>query len=681
MALRDFRGARLRHLAHGRPRVAFALAAVAVYLAAGISATWPAVLHARSAFLSGGAPGHGEAAAGDHLQTLYHWWLVGHQLEHGHAPWLDPYSFRPEAAAQPNYPGWPFGFVFWPLSAAFGSVVGWNLVQLLIYVLAGLVTCAWLRELGLPRAPALAGGVAFAIAPYRVQQSVGHLLGPISIMLPLSLWAFERARRGRIWWLALSGAALVSIPLSGQVHLALGAIPFFLAYVAVRLRDRWACVPIHIRRLAAGGVGAIVAAIGAGVLVQQTVIAGSTQSSGRSLHEVSVYSARVGDFFARNVDHARSEQYVYLGWATPLLALAGLALLLRARRMGLGLLLAAGAAVPVLLALGTHLPTYAALWHALPPFRFPRVPERLLPIACLCIAALVAFALARASALVVLLAVALLFVDLHARVYGRSSPGHPVRLAAPAGRLLELPVFDPGIHYGSVYLWYDTVALRQRPGGYSTTAPLAAKALMRRIERLNCGDWSDHTSSLLHRLGVTAIQLHLGLFVRSSAVPNRSYFAWRGLVTHGWGLEKVDGPVWTFLRGAARLHGHALLAPSTSSPVFCQGWYGNTGSGWPMSETHAPFWIYGAGPLRLQIGAPASLYQIRNFDLDGKPFVPNIPGGRLVISLGARARWHLVVFNVAQLVQVGKRRIGLTLLSVSTCPSRGSPSRRRASCR
>ena len=35
------------------------------------------MLHAGSDFLAGGAPGHGEAAAGDHLQTGWHLWLVG----------------------------------------------------------------------------------------------------------------------------------------------------------------------------------------------------------------------------------------------------------------------------------------------------------------------------------------------------------------------------------------------------------------------------------------------------------------------------------------------------------------------------------------------------------------------------------------------------------------------------
>src|SRR3954470_16593544 len=236
MALRHGRAAGLRRAASRR--ASFVALAAALYAAAGISATWPAVLHARSHFMSGGAAGNGEAAPGDHLQSLYHYWLVGHQLERGAAPWRDPYTFRPEAKAQPNYAGWPFGFLFWPIAAAFGLVAGWNVLQLLLYVLAGLFACAWLREISLPRGPALAGGLAFAIAPYRVQQSVGHVLGPISILLPLSLWAFERARSGSRWWLVLLCAGVASLPLWGQVHLALGAIPFVLAYAVCRTRDR-----------------------------------------------------------------------------------------------------------------------------------------------------------------------------------------------------------------------------------------------------------------------------------------------------------------------------------------------------------------------------------------------------------------------------------------------------------
>ena len=530
-------------------------------------------------------------------------------------------------------------------------------MQLLFYVLAGVVTFAWLRELGLGRGAALAGGLVFAIAPYRAQQSVGHLLGPISILLVLALWAFERSRLGRaeVWWLALSAAALVSIPLSGQVHLALGAIPFFICYTLVRLRsDPW----VHMRSVHGYTWAAVAtaAAVGAGILVRQTVINGSTQAGGRSLDEVRFYSARWGDFLARNVDHARSEQFVYLGWATPLLALVGVVVLLRSRRFGLAAVLALGAIVPALLALGTHVPLYTALWHAFPPFRFPRVPERLLPIACLCIAALVAFATSRAPVVVVTLAIALLFVDLHAHVYGKSAPGDRSAVAHVSSRLLELPVFDPGVHYGSVYLWYDTVAHAQRPAGYSTTAPKIAKATARRLERLNCGDWSGNAVGELRSLGVQTIALHLGLFLRNSAVPNRSYFAWRGLVRHGWRFVRRVGPVWVFApgRGPPR---PSLNAPPRRAPVFCQGWFGDVGNGRFMSEPHAPFWIFGGGKAELAF-APSSLTP--RFTVDEQP--QRGP----TLMLGKRG-WHVVTVDVPHLVAgPSGKPVGVRLVSVKS---------------
>ena len=582
--------------------------------------------------MSGGAPASGEASPGDHLQSLYHDWLVGHQLEHGRAPWRDPYTFRPEARPQPNYAGWPFGLLFWPLGAAFGLVAGWNLLQLVVYVLAGAVTCAWLRELDLPRGAALTGGLVFAIAPYRVEQSVGHLLGPISIMLPLSLWAFEHARRGSTWWLVVSAAAVASIPLSGQVHLALGAIPFLLAYALCRSRER---------RLLAGAAGGAVAAVGAGLLVRETLIKGSTEAGGRKLAEITRYSAHFGDFFARHPGHGRSEEFVFAGWLAPLLALAGLILLLRARRYGLSVVLALGIVIPAVLALGTNTPIYAAVWHALPPFRFPRVPERLLPIACLCLAALAAFALARVRLLAGALAIALLLVDLHVHVYRESAPGHPDRVAYHGpGRVLELPIFDPSVDQGSVYLWYDTSSQRERPSGYSTTAPKAAKRTADRLQRLNCGDWSDGTAALLDRLDVRAIVVHLGLY-RSAA----SSFAVRTLGDHGWFVRRAAGPVLLFERGASG-SAPVLEAPNPTVPLFCQGWYGDTGNGRYMSERHAPLWVYGRGRIRLMFARSALHPRVAVHGTSG---------------------WRLVTVDVPHLVRVAgqNRPVGVKLLSVA----------------
>ncbi len=590
--------------------------------------------------MAGGAEGYGEPAPGDHLQTWYRLWLPGDQLEHGRAPWRDEYSFRPESDPIVNLGGWPYSLVYWPLHELFGVIVAWNLFVLITFVLAGVVTLLWLLELGLPRWAALAGALAFAIAPYRTVQSEGHLLGPISILLPLSLWAFERERRGSRWWLLLSGAAIASIPLSGQVHLALGAIPFFLVYAVCRTRDRSAVI---------GAALGAVAAVLAGVLVRETLIKGSTEAGGRKLAEVTRYSANVGDFLSRHVGQGRSEQFVFLGWVTPLVALLGLVLLLRARRYALAAVLAVGVVVPVVLALGTNTSIYSAVWHALPPFRFPRVPERLLPIACLCIAALFAFAVAGARrGWVTALAIAVVFVDLHARVYHSSAAGDPEAVAFRGpGRLLELPVFDPSVHLGSVYLWYDTASQRRRPGGYSTTAPEAAKRTADLLERLNCGDWSGDTARELDRLGVRSITLHGGLYDRNRAVVPTDWFASQGLRSHGWNVQRASGPVSLFERRPPAFS-FARAEPPRSQPIFCQGWYGDTGSGRYMSERHAPFWIYGNGTPRLRFAPSRLPRRVR---------VQRLEGGR----------WQLVTVDVPTLGRVPgvRNRVGLRLLEVT----------------
>jgi hypothetical protein len=147
----------------GRSR--FVLIALAVYCAGAVWATWPAVRHVDGHYLARPAAGHGEAAAGDHLQLGWAFWLVGHQLERRASPLTDPYSFRPEAEAPPNLQGWLYGVPYWPLSRALGDVSAYNVVLLLSFLLAGALTCWWLRSLGLSRPAALVGGAVFCLMP------------------------------------------------------------------------------------------------------------------------------------------------------------------------------------------------------------------------------------------------------------------------------------------------------------------------------------------------------------------------------------------------------------------------------------------------------------------------------------------------------------------------------------
>ncbi len=344
------------------------------------------------------------------------------------------------------------------------------------------------------RGAALVGGLAFCLAPYLVAQaSAGHLLAWVSMLLALSLFAWERGLHRSPWWLALSAAALASIPLSGQVHLALGAIPFFLLYTLLRGRAR----PI--------AAGAALLAIGAGLLVYVAAIRDTVGAGGRSFAQVERYSAGAQGFVSRDVP-SELERFVFLGWATPLLALVGLGLLLAARRYWLAAALGLGALVPTLLALGANLPGYETLWRNLPGLESTRVPARLMPVACLCLAALVAFAITRVTwpGTAALVAIVLL-LDLHVGLFENApadegNEAYAALRAAPPGRVLEIPVYLPDRQEASVYLYSTMQVRREHPSGYSTLAPREADRELRRLQRAPCTG--------LEALGVRYLALH-----------------------------------------------------------------------------------------------------------------------------------------------------------------------------
>lgn len=422
-----------------------------------------------SRFFGYGRPVEGRVTPGDHLQTVYNLWLPGHQLAQGRAPWLDPYSFQPYADDRVNFAGWPFAVVLGPLDALLGTVAGWNVFVLLTYVGAGGFAALWLRALGLPLGAALVGGLAFALAPYRsLQTAGGHLLGPVSMLLPLSLYGVEARRT----WLAVG--ALASIPLSGQVHLALGSIPFFAAYVFARRGVTSDSLFL--------GLLATALSAAAGLLVYVASIRGSAGTS-RSFVEVERYSAELLDLVTR---HSRDgfETFVFLGWLTPLAAVVGVALLTH-RDRALAAVLGLGALVPVVLALGANTPFYEPLWETLPGLGHTRVPARVLPIACLALAGLAAVALSRVPwRYAALVAAALVAADTRIDAYDPLVADEDNAVYAQLrsrgdGRLVERPVYSPEEFAGSVYGYYAMQAPRERLLGYSTSAPPGADEVAR----------------------------------------------------------------------------------------------------------------------------------------------------------------------------------------------------------
>lgn len=595
---------------------------------------------------------------------------MGHQLEHGAAPWTDPYSFQPLASPQTILAGWPFGIPFWPLDALFGPVVAWNLLLLAGIVLAGLATYGWLRTLVLSPWAAALGGLVFAIAPYRLAQSSGHLLGWLAIFVPVGLWAFERARIASsparaCGWGALCAASIVTIPLSGQVHLALGAVPFVLAYAAIRFRP----LPF------AWALGGLAGATAVGILIKDDLIADSAASGGRTLDQVEMFQASWLDLLDRFGDPTK-EQFVYAGWLTLLLAVAGVVILAR-KRPWLAALLGLAVVIPLLLALGTHLPTYAPLWRHVPPLRYPRVPARLVPIADLALAALVAVVAAwlvqkirparrvLAGALLALLVVGDLLV-----LPFRATPPDPGNVAyaaldrSPPGRVLAIPLFEPGIHFGSIYQYYTQQAPRQTPAGYSTLAPELPYSFFWSMNRLNCGAWLPGDLDRLEGLGIRSLVYHAGAYAQA-ARPG-AWFAWRALEGLGLRATAGQGAVWLFpLSGAAGRPRQPppVEEPPRAEPVLCEGWRGFT-----MKQRQAPLWIYGATRVELVLTAPeptdAFLWRgrtvTRRFRVDGPT--------TLRVTLRGE-RWHLLMLQVPELFTT-KPPQGLELLRIKYSPIR-----------
>jgi hypothetical protein len=331
------------------------------------------------------------------------------------------------------------------------------------------------------------------------------------------------------------------VPLSGQLHLALGAIPLALGYAWARLprADWWKA-----------GVATGAAAV-AGIVVQRWAVAGSI-GTGRSFGQVERYSAELADFVTRGVGSG-IEELVFAGWLTPLVALGGLVAIRRQR--GLAVLLAVAALVPCLLALGANVPGYETLWRRVPGLDATRVPERFMPIACLAIAALVAFSVQLATdcykrvpaAAVAAVAIALLAVDLRVPVFGAVAADTPSAAYAAIrgdGRLLELPVFRPDVHYGSAYLGYARQSPRERPQGYSTLAPPAADRVARELRGLSCG-----RGTMPPGLGVRFVAVHGGLYAASGFFAGGcAERAERALEARGWRVLRRDGRITVLAR-------------------------------------------------------------------------------------------------------------------------------------
>ena len=452
------------------------------------------------------------------------------------SPFADPYTFPPEASARPNLQGWLFGLPFWPVGRTVGNVWAYDVMVLLSFVLAGGLACWWLRSLGVP-ARQLSSGAS--CSPHAVSRRPVDGAFARAGLVPLAGGAARaratavRARRAR----------------ARRASAVRAATPRHRGDSA-RAGYTWARLPRAVWWKAGGGGRGgdrrrfVVGTVGHGLDRRED---GPSDRSTATRQSSPTSYGDVGSGI---------EQFVFIGLGDTVHR-ARRARRGRGRR---GLAVAqprrgrAGAARP------RRQP--ARLPHPLdlvPGLDSTRVPERLMPVACLAVAALVAFAVERQRT----------FVAHHHKRFpafvaarrSRRRRDRPARAAIRCGRgrrpnasyaampgkgrLLELPVFRPDIHFGSVFLAYARQTPRERPQGYSTARraprgrPDGAQAPW---SLLRPGDIRPRSASASSR-SIAASTGQSGFF--GSGCPARAEVALRRA---GWRPVARDGPISTFAR-------------------------------------------------------------------------------------------------------------------------------------
>ena len=179
-----------------------------------------------------------------------------------------------------NLAGWPFGYVYWPLERALGTVLAWNAFVLLGFLGAGGLTALWLAR---ARVTSRSGARAAASRSRSLRTSKrsgapGHLLAWSAMLLPLSLYALERARRG-------SQLVARSLRRSARLDPALGPAPPLARGDPVLLRLRARPAPL-------GGAPRRACDRGRASIAYVLAVRDTTGASGRQFRQVERYSAR-----------------------------------------------------------------------------------------------------------------------------------------------------------------------------------------------------------------------------------------------------------------------------------------------------------------------------------------------------------------------------------------------------
>lgn len=522
---------------------------------------------------------------GDHLQLLYHFWLVGDMLSGETPPLYNLYEFNTGDDAARYYPStyfFPFSLVYAGIAAVGGRALGWNLTGWLSLWLTLLVTWVLVRQFVRDDWIAGCGALVSILVPFRwVMLLGGSPAGFGMLWIPVVLLGLVWAIRDGSWsgsWLAGIGLLLACW---GDVQsffflvLLLPAWSLWVAFTSVEFR--WETKALRSLMVRLLPVPVFVALAFGYRSYFSSHMSDNLMEKGRSLAEVRGFSPHVKGLFTWAF--AGVHNHIYIGVVLVLITGLGLlAVSARGRTDGLRiahrvwayLALVAAVLVCIVLALGVNGPMEGAALDVvrkmIPPYAMVRQPARIFVLIPSLLALTTGLGLSSwlatrsgsfrnvALTLVACLLILEMKVQVRATLSGladRQGAYEAVAVDAAAQGLdphvLVVPIWSGQSDLSATYQHYASLYRVRMVNGYS---PVVTRDyfdhVFRKLDSVNQGWLSEEQIDRLRAMGVGHIILHEDAFPEKVS-PFPVGFTLAGLRQHPWlELLKQEGPVWAF---------------------------------------------------------------------------------------------------------------------------------------
>lgn len=525
--------------------------------------------------------------AGDHLQLLYNFWLVGDMIAGHTQPFYNLYEFNTGDDSERYEPGsyfMPFPLVYELISLIGGRCIGWNLTGFLSLLFTHVFTFLLVRRYVRNSWIAVMAALISIMFPYRwITLLGGSPTGFAMVWVPLIFLGLDIAVRDEKWYGGLLAGAAVLLSCLGDAHVfffGVLAIPCWciVAFIAREGFD-WSNPKAYFSIILALAPMLLFAG---GALFYIRVISQSLDAShapeGRGMLEIANYAPGVEGLFGWPVA-GRSAQ-AYIGRVVALIFAGGWAVIaLRAarrrffyaRKMAIMSLLFLGMLLLVWLALGPRIKYGGGLLRmvriVIPPYAMVRQTAKVFCLAPTMLAVAAGIGLSEIAGLfknkytrmaVVSVAFLLLLWEYDRRIDPTISLLESEQLAYKAvaddaraegeePHVLISALWPGDTHASSVYQHYVSLYRIRMVNGYRPFVPAGyIENIFSRFDSVNMGELRPDQLDALREIGVNYVIVHEDMLPERVGAYSIGFNLRRLMNNPRLAFLKQDESVWAF---------------------------------------------------------------------------------------------------------------------------------------